>query len=70
MAVLCLLTNTPWPWPTPAEAASARGGLASDEQPSGFARPVKTIKQGGVEVSVWRNPGEQSDMQRYDSEEL
>jgi hypothetical protein len=25
MAVLCLLTNTPWPWPTPAEAASARG---------------------------------------------
>src|ERR1700733_11062193 len=27
MAVLCLLTNTPWPWPTPAEAASARGGF-------------------------------------------
>ncbi len=23
MAVLCLLTNTPWPWPTPAGAASA-----------------------------------------------
>jgi hypothetical protein len=23
MAVLCLLTNTPWPWPTPARAASA-----------------------------------------------
>src|ERR1700722_2122635 len=27
MAVLCLLTNTPWPWPTPAEATSARGGF-------------------------------------------
>src|SRR5580704_14936752 len=27
MAVLCLLTGTPWPWPTPAEAASARGGF-------------------------------------------
>src|ERR1700733_672623 len=27
MAMLCLLTNTPWPWPTPAEAASARGGF-------------------------------------------
>ena len=23
MAVLCLLTNTPWPWPTPSRAASA-----------------------------------------------
>jgi hypothetical protein len=28
MAVLCLLTNTPWPWPTPAGAASARGGVS------------------------------------------
>ena len=27
MALLCLLTNTPWPWPTPARAASARGGF-------------------------------------------
>ena len=27
MAVLCLLTNTPWPWPTPAGAASASGGF-------------------------------------------
>src|SRR5882757_5320461 len=26
MAVLCLLTNTPWPWPTPARAASAGCG--------------------------------------------
>jgi hypothetical protein len=31
MAVLCLLTNTPWPWPTPAEAASARGGFPTLE---------------------------------------
>ncbi len=29
MAVLCLLTNTPWPWPTPARVASARGGFLS-----------------------------------------
>ena len=27
MAVLCLLTNTPWPRPTPAGAASASGGF-------------------------------------------
>jgi hypothetical protein len=26
MALLCLLTNTPWPWPTPARAASAGCG--------------------------------------------
>ena len=39
-----------------AQAASA----ANDEQ--GAARPVKTFKQGGVEVSVWRNPGEKGDM--------
>src|SRR3979490_1118017 len=38
MAVLCLLTNTPWPWPTPAEAASARGGfptLGTERERSG-----------------------------------
>jgi hypothetical protein len=40
MAVLCLLTNTPWPWPTPAGAASARGGVPpplerSDERSGG-----------------------------------
>src|SRR5260370_36419614 len=29
MALLCLLTNTPWPWPTTAGAASARGGVAA-----------------------------------------
>jgi hypothetical protein len=26
------------------------------------ARPVKTFKEGGVEVSVWRNSGEQGDI--------
>jgi hypothetical protein len=26
------------------------------------ARPVRTFKQAGVEVSVWRNPAEQGDM--------
>src|ERR1700722_5982698 len=38
MAVLCLLTNTPWPWPTPAGAASARGGfptLGTERERSG-----------------------------------
>jgi hypothetical protein len=35
---------------------------ANDEQSTGAARPVKTFKQGGVEVSVWRNSGEQGDM--------
>ncbi len=39
-----------------AQAAAA----ANDEQ--GSARPVKTFKQGGVEVSVWRNAGENGDM--------
>ena len=36
--------------------------LLVDEQASGSARPVKTFKQGCVEVSVWRNLGEQGDM--------
>src|SRR5437899_5181234 len=35
MAVLCLLTNTPWPWPTPAGAASARGGVPQPERSGG-----------------------------------
>jgi hypothetical protein len=34
-----------------AQAAAA----ANDEQSTGAARPVKTFKQAGVEVSVWRN---------------
>jgi hypothetical protein len=35
---------------------------ANDEHASSSARPVKTFKQGGVEVSVWRNSGEKGDM--------
>jgi len=35
---------------------------ANDEQTTSSARPVKTFKQGGVEVSVWRNPREKGDM--------
>ena len=36
---------------------------ADDDQVSGrSARPVATFKQGGVEVSVWKNSGEQGDM--------
>src|SRR5271155_3309857 len=52
MAVLCLLTNTPWPWPTPAGAASARGGvsptLAEERKRNGKGgcRPVCTSESG------------------------
>jgi hypothetical protein len=46
-------------------AQAQRAEAANDEQSSGSARPIKTFKQGGVEVSVWRNPGEQGDM--YDA---
>src|ERR1700733_4186640 len=42
MAVLCLLTNTPWPWPTPAGAASARGGVPTRNEVEGGRRPVCT----------------------------
>jgi hypothetical protein len=41
-------------------ANAQRVESANDEQPS--SRPVKTFKQGGVEVSVWRNSGEKGDM--------
>jgi hypothetical protein len=43
-------------------AQSQAAAAANDEQGAGSARPVKTFKQGGVEVSVWRNSGEQGDM--------
>jgi hypothetical protein len=39
-----------------AEAAAA----ANDEQ--GSVRPVKSFKQGGVEITVWRNSGGKGDM--------
>ena len=41
-----------------AQAATA----ANDEHAGSSGRPVKTFKQGGVEVSVWRNSGEKGDM--------
>jgi len=34
---------------------------ANDEQHTGATRG-KTFKQGGVEVSAWRNPGQNGDM--------
>jgi hypothetical protein len=43
--------------------AQAQRTEAANDEPSGStARPVKTFKQGGVEVSVWRNHGEKGDM--------
>jgi len=39
MALLCLLTNTPWPRPTPAGAASASGG----------ASPILGTERSGLE---------------------
>src|ERR1700679_3312579 len=54
MAVLCLLTNTPWPWPTPAGAASARGGGPTRNEVEGGRRPVCTSagrKMGGPLVA-------------------
>ena len=41
--------------------ANAQRAAANDEETSSSARPVKTFKQGSVEVSVWRNPGEKGD---------
>jgi hypothetical protein len=43
-------------------AQAQRAEAANDEQSSVSARPVKTFKQGGIEVSVWKNSGEQGDM--------
>src|SRR6202040_2543293 len=47
MAVLCLLTNTPWPWPTPAGAASARGGVHHPERSGG--RPQAGLHKRSAE---------------------
>jgi hypothetical protein len=46
----------------PMKQAAQRAESAEEEQTTSSARPVKTFKQGGVEVSVWRNPGEKGDM--------
>jgi hypothetical protein len=43
-----------------AQAQRAEG--ANDEQSGSSARPVKSFRQGGVKVDVWRNPGQNGDM--------
>jgi len=44
-------------------AQASAAVAANDEQATGRgARPVATFKQGGVEVSVWRNSSEKGDM--------
>jgi len=43
-------------------AQAQRAEAANDEQSSGSARPVKSFRQGGVKVDVWRNPGQNGDM--------
>jgi hypothetical protein len=43
-------------------AQAQRAETQNDEQASGSSRPVKSFRQGGVEVSVWRNPGQNGDM--------
>src|SRR5580698_6536762 len=42
MALLCLLTNTPWPWPTPARAASA-----------GCGKSGRQASRGPEEANTW-----------------
>lgn len=39
-----------------------RADNENEEESGRSARPVATFRQGGVEVSVWRNPGDQGDM--------
>src|ERR1700722_7148791 len=65
MAVLCLLTNTPWPWPTPAGAASARGGfptLGTERERSGggVAQRRSAQAQRGRLGCLLRAPGTES----------
>src|SRR5258708_14269747 len=59
MAVLCLLTNTPWPWPTPAEAASARGGFPTvgTEWRGRREAEVCTSEAGKIRVPLARARG-------------
>ncbi len=42
-------------------AQAQRNDAANDEQ-SGSARPVKSFRQGGVKVDIWRNAGQNGDM--------
>jgi hypothetical protein len=44
-------------------AQAQRAEAPDDEQVTGrSARPVATFKQGGLELSVWKNSGEKGDM--------
>ena len=43
-------------------AQAQRAEPANDEQSGGSARPVKSFRQGGVKVDVWRNSGQNGDM--------
>jgi hypothetical protein len=43
-------------------AQAQRSEAANDEQSGGAGRPVKSFRQGGVKVDVWRNPGQNGDM--------
>ncbi len=42
--------------------AQAQAAEPNDNETGRSARPVATFKQGGVEVSVWRNSTEQGDL--------
>ena len=39
-----------------------RAESADQEQTTSARRPERTFKQGGVEVSIWKNHGEKGDM--------
>jgi hypothetical protein len=43
------------------QAQSAAAAI-DEEQTTSSARPVKSFRQGGVKVDVWRNPGTNGDM--------
>jgi len=42
--------------------AQAQRAEAANDEHTGSARPVKSFRQGGVKVDVWRNPGQNGDM--------
>jgi hypothetical protein len=43
-------------------AQAQRNEAPNDEETGTSARPVKSFRQGGVKVDVWRNPGQNGDM--------
>lgn len=42
--------------------AAQRTETADEKQASSGGRPVKSFRQGGVKVDVWRNAGQNGDM--------